>query len=516
MRVLWFRRDLRLTDNAAVAKAVADGAAVLPCFVVDPWFYTQPDISAHRVRFLFEALADLDRNLRDRGSRLWIFHGDTVAILQEVTRQLLAQGYRPALCANYDVQVEYGVDRDRALGEFYRAQNLQCHWSLDNFVQVDGERRSQWRDEYYRFLRQDLYPVPVRIHTPELDLVVPQLSVDDLPRAYARFWEAGSDFFRGGETQAQATLRSFLQHRYRGYHWKISRPWLTQRGATSHLSPHLTWGTVSVRQVYRATKTRGAELSQEPKAERSLKQFRARLRWRDSANQRLFHNPAAIHHNFYPEFDEIYTDEPLSGQKLDWFRAWQEGRTGYVLVDASMRQLAQIGWMNFRMRAMCVTFLVVNCGIAWQHGARHYMNYLVDGDLAIDHWQWQAQAGVTNPCVKTFRIYNPTKNLQEKDPDLEFVRYWLPELRDFSMPELLGGSYLGRADYPAPILDWKQTRRVNGKRISDLRQRVRDRLQTDGGTEYQRALKAKETVEKFWEANRERRPPQHEQLRLFT
>ncbi|MEH2157170.1 FAD-binding domain-containing protein [Nostoc sp.] len=181
------------------------------------------------------------------------------------------------------------------------------------------------------------------------------------------------------------------------------------------------------------------------------------------------------------------------------FHAWQEGMTGFPLLDASMRQLKTMGWMNFRMRAMCATFLTINCGISWHHGARHYMNYLVDGDLAIDNWQWQMQAGVTNPLSDTFRIYNPNKNIQEKDPDLKFIYYWVSELKGYSLPEIIQGKYIGISSYPETILDWAKTRKINGKIISDLRKKVRERLTLQGGIEYESAVAAKETVNKYWQ-----------------
>jgi deoxyribodipyrimidine photo-lyase len=165
-----------------------------------------------------------------------------------------------------------------------------------------------------------------------------------------------------------------------------------------------------------------------------------------------------------------------------------------------MRQLKTMGWMNFRTRAMCATFLTINCGISWHHGAQHYMNCLVDGDLAIDHWQWQMQAGITNPLSDTFRIYNPNKNIEDRDADLRFIHHWLPELRSYKLPDILAGTHLGKSQYPAPILDWGQTRKINGKKVSDLRKQVRARLLTEGGEEYQQAANAQRAVEKYWES----------------
>nr|MDZ8061407.1 FAD-binding domain-containing protein [Nostoc sp. EkiNYC01] len=169
------------------------------------------------------------------------------------------------------------------------------------------------------------------------------------------------------------------------------------------------------------------------------------------------------------------------------------------VVDASIRQLKTMGWMNFRMRAMCATFLTINCGISWHHGAKHYMNYLVDGDLAIDNWQWQMQAGVTNPLSDTFRIYNPNKNISEKDPDGSFIYHWIPEFHGYSLQDILTEKYKCDSSYPLPILDWSKTRKVNGKIVSDLRKQTKVRLISLGGDEYESAVVAKETVDKYWQ-----------------
>lgn len=208
--------------NEVVTRAAADNQPVLPCFIIDPWFYQQLEIGKARVKFLFESLENLDHNLRARGSQLYLFEGNSATILQILTYQLLAQGHHL--------------------------------WGTDN------------------------------------------------------------NYFIGGETQATATLDSFLSSRFHGYHWKVSRPWLTQQGATSHLSPHLTFGTISVRQVYQRTKAKAAELENQPKAQFSLKTFRDaeggslcdhRLRWHDSFTQRLYSHPELAHTNRYcPEFLE--------------------------------------------------------------------------------------------------------------------------------------------------------------------------------------------------------------------
>lgn len=500
MHILWFRRDLRLNDNESVALATAFNAEALPCFIIDPWFYEQSDFGKARVRFLFDSLENLDCNLRSSGSRLYLFEGNSLNILQELTRQLIQQGHKPKLFFNRDVQVEYGIERDKAIINFYQQLNLDSYIGLNNFLQTDDDHRDQWFNEYYTYVRQPPHPTSTHINTPQLSFNLPQVTFAELKQKYHAFKETQRVYFKGGETQAQATLNSFLTKRFHGYHWKLSRPWLAQQKATSHLSPHLAFGTISVRNVYQRTKARAAELTCQPKAEFSLKAFRDRLRWHDSFTQRLYFHPEIAHTNPYPEFDEYYRPDELTQQQQELFHAWTLGLTGFPLVDASMRQLKTMGWMNFRMRAMCATFLTINCGVSWHHGARHYMNYLVDGDLAINNWQWQMQAGITNPLSDTFRIYNPNKNIEEKDSDLRFIYHWVRELLGYSVPEIIQGKYIGNSSYPQPILDWSKTRLVNGKIVSDLRKRVRERLQLQGGDEYENAIATKKSVDKYVES----------------
>ena len=493
--LIWFRRDLRLNDSEIIAKATENRQQVIPFFVIDPWFYQQPEVSVARVKFLFESLENLDSNLREKGSRLYLFEGNSVEIIQNLTLALIEADKQPKLYFHKDVEVDYGIDRDRQILELYQQHNLPTHIGLNHFMQAEENYQSWWVD-YHEHQKRSPYLTPQEINTPNLELSLPQLTIAELKQKYHSFLEGVSYRYLGGETFAQKTLESFISHRYQGYHWKMSRPWQAQQGATSHLSAHLDFGTISSRTMYQGVAQLLDRLPPKSKAQYSVKTFLDRLRWHDKFTQRHYHHPELAWRNRYPEFDEWYCDDELDSDKQKLFTAWCEGKTGYPMVDASMRQLNQIGWMNFRMRAMCVTFLTINCGVSWHHGARYYMSRLVDGNIAINHWQWQAQAGSLNPMSNTFRIYNPTKNLQDKDPTLQFVYCWIPELRGHSMQQLLAGEY--KSNYPQPILDWKQTRKVNGKIISNLRKQVRKRLEAEQGEEYQRAIGARDTVDKYF------------------
>ncbi|MEM8723795.1 MAG: FAD-binding domain-containing protein [Cyanobacteria bacterium P01_G01_bin.39] len=495
--LVWFRRDLRLHDNEIITKAAANHRNIVPFFIIDPWFYEQPEISVTRVKFLFESLENLDLNLRQRGSRLYLFEGHSLGIIQSLTLSLLQQKQSPKLYFHRDVQVKYGIERDRCIHHFYRQHNLEIYLGQNHFLQANGEDYPNWWRDYHQYQQQPLYQTPQQIKTAELNFEPPQLTINELKQKYNSFITQESYCFLGGEYNAQKTLASFISHRYQGYHWKMSRPWLAQQGATSHLSAHLDFGTISSRFIYQEIVKLLSQLPPKSKAQFSLKSFLDRLRWHDKFTQRHYFHPEFTTHNRYPEFDSWYSPEALTDEKLSLFTAWQLGKTGFPLVDASMRQLNQMGWINFRMRAMCVTFLSINCGVSWHHGARYFMSRLVDGNIAINHWQWQAQSGITNPLSKTFRIYNPTKNLQDKDPSLQFVHYWVPELRGYNLQQLLNRDYSPINNYPPPILDWQQTRKTNGKIVSDSRKKVRERLEQEQGTEYQQAIALRDTVEKY-------------------
>ena len=343
-----------------------------------------------------------------------------------------------------------------------------------------------------------------------ISISTPRLTLLDLNLKYSSFQAVVSPLYTGGESAASNKLNSFLNYRHQGYHWKLSRPWLAFQGSTSHLSAHIMFGTISTRQIYQATqakietlKLENADQGLSPTSKSgfrnsfSLQAFVDRLRWRDSFTQRLYFHPNYGHHNRFPEFDRIYNLEPLTTRQNELFQAWQNGQTGFPLVDASMRQLMQTGWLNFRMRAMCATFLCINMGVPWQYGARHFMNYLVDGDMAIDSWQWQMQAGVTNPLSMIFRIYNPSKNLQEKDAELKFIKHWLPELQPYNLAQLVAGDYQGQTKYPKEVLDFKVTKAINGKVISQLRAQVRERIIAEKGLDLNAAKISQTVVQKY-------------------
>ena len=502
LSVVWFRRDLRLQDNEAVAQATAAAKQCLYVFVIDPWFFTQPEIGWLRVKFLFESLAALDSALKKYGNRLVILQGESVAAISTLLVSLTNQKYQPTLFHNHDIQVAYGRQRDEAVNAYCQSHKIPLKLTHNYFLLHDETKMSGWWGQYYDYQNQPQLPVPpIPTLEPTLSRLLanlPQLNPQQLAQDLRlSLPQAKQVLFTGGESAARAAVYSFLKDRVAGYRWKISRPYLAQLGATSLLGPHLAFGTISNRTVYQtAIKYRAKLEIAQPKKAFDIGTYLDRLRWRDSFTQRLWFHPELAWKNRFPEFDELYNEAPLDDQRQAYFERWQAGETGFPLLDAAMKQLKTDGFINFRMRAMAATFLTINCGISWHHGARHFMNCLVDGDIAINHWQWQMQAGITNPLSPVFRMYSPTKNFKDRDGNAYYVHFWLPETRDQDVDTILKAAN--------PMLDFTETRKINGKRVADLRKQIRERLLTDKGSELAGAAVAHKTVVNYKKFSAER------------
>ncbi|MDX1920239.1 MAG: FAD-binding domain-containing protein [Candidatus Caenarcaniphilales bacterium] len=500
LNIIWFRRDLRLLDNEIVNKAFNEATRVLPIYIFETENLSHNDFSAKRNCFLFECLAELEEALLKRGSKLHIFEGKKLDILTILFEELKTKFSNITLHFNREAEYDYNHSFDKEVENLCAEMEIKVKVGTNNFLLLDESTMNAWREQYYAYQKQSIHPEPADFSYSfcKTDFTnLRSITCGELKNKHQSTLQMNS-LFKGGEIQAQKTLTSFLTERYKGYHWKISRPWLTQLGATSHLSPHIYFGTVSTRQISQALRQLKHQ-SEDPKNQLSLAAFQDRIRWRDSFTQRLFFHPELITKNKYVEFDDWYDPKELTPEKKILFEAWINGRTGYPLVDACMRQLQEQGWMNFRMRAMCATFLCINCNISWHHGAQYFMQNLIDADYAINNWQWQMQAGITNPINPAFRIYNPTKNLQEKDPKLEYIHHWLPELRVFSMEQILNQEYLGKVEYPPPIVNWELSKRVNGKAIADIRKKVKERLIRTQDEEFKQALIADQVVKKYYE-----------------
>ncbi|MGC2620937.1 MAG: deoxyribodipyrimidine photo-lyase [Acidobacteriaceae bacterium] len=450
--LVWLRLDLRLADHPALAAAVATGLPVVPVFLWTP----EERMGAAARWWLHQSLVRLDESLREKGSRLVMRRGpaaETLLSLAEevgVRRVFYNRVYEPrALAADAEVAAQLkknGIALERFNGSLLLEPGSIRTTSGGAFQVFTPFWRAVWNER--GALRAPL-KAPVAIAGPSK---WPQsLTVADLELEPKIDWAAGMrEAWTPGETAARARLKGFVRGAVTNYAGERDRP---DHDGTSRLSPHLHFGEVSVVQAWHAA-------LDAPGDEVYLRQ----LAWREFA----YHVLAA-----YPESPV----EPIHAQfkNFPWrrnqrrLRAWQRGETGYPFVDAAMRQLWATGWMHNRARMVVASFLVKHLLIPWQDGGDWFMDTLVDADLANNTMGWQWVAGCGMDAAPYFRVFNPILQGKKFDPDGEYVRRWVPELRGlpaglihepWSAPPLLlaaANVRLGE-NYPRPLVDHAEAR----------------------------------------------------------
>ncbi|NBO65929.1 MAG: deoxyribodipyrimidine photolyase [Acidobacteria bacterium] len=462
LQVVWFKRDLRTFDHRPLALAARAGP-VLPLYIVEPGLWAQPDASARQWNFAAECLRDLDKALTALGQPLCVMAGEAVQVLSRLhDRHGIA-----ALWSHEETGNGWTYDRDRAVVAWARGQGIA--WQEPR--QFGVIRRLKSRDGWARAWDQDM----AQPTTP------PPQGLPPLPGDWPGRLPSAAELgladdpcpFRqtGGRAAALATLDSFLNARGRDYRFRMSSP-VTAFDASSRLSPHLTWGTISMREVAQASAARMRELraSGDPDAGRwrdSLVSFIGRQHWHCHFMQKLEDEPRLEFENLHPAYDGL-RPRTADAHRL---AAWCEGRTGYPFVDACMRALNQHGWINFRMRAMLMSFASYHLWLPWRETGLHLARQFVDYEPGI-HWsQVQMQSGTTG--INTLRIYNPVKQGLDQDPDGRFVRTHVPELApvpdSFLQEPWLWPGAAGLA-YPPPIVDKAAAARAAREAVHALRQ----------------------------------------------
>ncbi|MEO1537399.1 MAG: deoxyribodipyrimidine photo-lyase/cryptochrome family protein [Pseudomonadota bacterium] len=454
IQVTWFKRDFRLADNAALSAAARKGP-VLPLFIYEPESWAQPDRSGRQDDFMRGALASLKRDVVARGGAVSIRVGRVTSILED----LLEQFGHFALHAHEETGNLWSFSRDEAVRRWCRNHKV----SFTEYRQFGIERggdtsRNGWAKRWDAMMEEPVLPEP-----PVIDWVLN--TQDPLPPAKR---DPGVSWVQAaGRGAAEAALHSFLRERGEFYQKDMSTP-VAGETACSRISPHLVWGSMSMREMFQATVARQNELREGPVEDRgfwlkSLNSFVGRLHWHCHFSQKLEDQPDLETTAMIPAYDAL---RESNAERLERYAT---GHTGFPFVDACMRYLAANGWINFRMRAMLVSFASYDLWLPWQESGHVLARLFTDYDAGI-HWpQVQMQSGVTG--INTIRVYSPVKQGLDQDPTGDFTRYWVPELAHIpgkAVHELTSIEAMA-ANYPTPVIDHKEATRFAKDQIFALR-----------------------------------------------
>jgi len=409
INVFWFRRDLRLEDNFGFYNALRGKLPVVPLFIFDSSILQELNKDDARINFIFENLQNMQRQLQEKGSGIAIYHGKPLDIFKEITSHFNIQN----VITNHDYE-PYARERDKIIEQFLLEKQIgfysykdQVIFEKDEIVKADGKPylvytpyMKVWKEKFKKNLLLKDFNPSVHFKNLFISSKLPNLSLSDL--GFEKSKIEIPDFDLGP---------NLIQD----YESKRNFPSL---GATSHLGPHLRFGTVSIRKVVKKAVSENNEV------------FWQELIWREFFMQILWHFPETVSFAFKKKYDRI---EWRNNEEE--FLKWREGKTGFSIVDAGMRQLNSTGYMPNRVRMVVASFLCKHLLIDWRWGEAYFAKKLLDYELSsnVGNWQWAAGCGVD--AAPYFRIFNPSTQLEKFDKDCTYIKQWIPEFKTEAYPD---------------------------------------------------------------------------------
>ncbi|MBD2446221.1 deoxyribodipyrimidine photo-lyase, 8-HDF type [Nostoc sp. FACHB-152] len=457
--LFWHRRDLRISDNTGLAAARRQSPQVVGVFCLDRNILERDDVAPARVTYMIGCLQALQERYAQAGSQLLILHGDPVQAIPELAAALNAK----AVFWNWDVE-PYSQIRDRTIIDALKEKGIEfLEENWDQILHSPTEIRTGGNAPYtvYSPFWKNWSSKPKAKPVENLEAaegltaaeqeIAKKTGAIALPTAkdLGFIWEVGDLVIQPGEAAAQERLAEFTDKAITEYQEQRNFP---AADGTSQLSAALKFGAIGIRTIWQAT-VEAQENSRSEETAASIRTWQQELAWREFYQHAMYHFPALAE----GAYREAFKNFPWETND-EHFQAWCEGRTGYPIVDAAMRQLNESGWMHNRCRMIVASFLTKDLLISPQLGEKYFMQKLIDADLSANNggWQWSASSGMD---PKPVRIFNPASQAQKFDPDGEYIRRWLPELRSIDTEYLVTGKItpLERraVGYPEPIVDHK-------------------------------------------------------------